>query len=133
MTMRIKGWRKQEEPKEDRNPKKLGWEGKKVVSRSPRLLCLPPVHSPTGRCPLTVHLARPTLRLGSRVRSYSPAWLLQEGPGFSLGRPDRPNSKPSRGYLQDLSLGSVLGGDTPVFPVSNPEPGSEQGLTKYLK
>lgn len=33
--MGITGWSEQEEPKEDRNPKKLGWEGKKVVSRTP--------------------------------------------------------------------------------------------------
>lgn len=48
MTIRSKGWSEQEGPEEDRNPKKPGWEGKKVVSRSPRLFCLPPVPETCG-------------------------------------------------------------------------------------
>ena len=42
------------------------------------------------------------------------------------------NYKALQVHLQGLSWGSVLGSDTLVFPVPNTEPGSEQGLIKYL-
>lgn len=132
VTMTIEGWSEQEGPEEDRNPKKRGWEGKKVVSRSPRRLCLPPVRRPVGDQPLTRRIARHMLRVGPQDGSCSSAWTLQEGWRFLCGLARQAQLSAFRVDLQDLSLGSLLGGDTPVFPVSNLEPGLEQGLIRYL-
>lgn len=72
------------------------------------------------------------LREGPQVGSYSSAWTLQEGWGFLCGLARQAQLSAFRVHLQDLSLGSFLGGDHPVFPVSNLEPGLEQGLIRYL-
>lgn len=122
--MRFKCWSELESG-EDRQPsKKPGWEGKKVLTRkgrSPGPLCLP---EPCGRLS-TDPPPNQVIRLGPDVRSYSSAWVVQGRLGFYGGVQTGPMISPP-GEIQGLSLGSFLGGDPPVFPVSNPEHDSEQ-------